>query len=309
VAGLTKPQLNNLERRIEKVFTKAPVIPLMRPIPFIEKTMGLELDSWQREYINAAPQNKRVAICCSRQSGKSTVTAGYVAWYMTYFPGVLILIASKSLRQASHYLEKVAGCLTRVYNRDSIPMMNRLTIGLSNGSMAVSIPAANPDTARGFSPSLVVLDESAFVGEEMMAVITPSLAATQGAIHMLSSANGPQGPFYHAIEGDNKEDYWSLKVTWKDCPRIDPAFIELEKRTLGDIRFRSEYMAEFLSAQGAFFGYQGLTAFKSPDGADYDALGVTQLTPLTPEETTIVSEDLAEAMDFRKRVQRVLYAS
>jgi hypothetical protein len=307
MGAVTKSQIRQAYRRLESAMPKAPVIPIHTPKKFIQHSQDLELDEWQDNYITQASTQKRVAIVACRQSGKSTVTAGFVAWCMTYIPFFVVLIASRSLRQASHYLEKVAQSILTYYPRKSIPSLNKLSIGLPNASQAISIPCQNPDTARGFSPQLVILDEAAFAPEALLAVITPSLAATQGGLHMLSSANGPQGFFYHACEGENSDDYFTLKIPSAMCPRITAEFLDLERRTLGDIRFRSEYEAEFLSAEGAFFGYDALNALQETETPSFMGIpGVEDDIP-TPEELHAAREDLAAAFDFRQRVDKYLY--
>ena len=300
--GVSKAQVQAVLRRLEKALPEPYTPPNILPVPFIEAGLGVELDPWQLDYVENAPLQRRIAIVACRQSGKSTVTAGYVAWCLVHIPFFMVLIASRSLRQASYYLEKVQQAVQFYLPRKTISYSNRLSIGLSNGAQAVSIPCRQPDAGRGFSPDMVVLDEAAFAPEELLAALTPSIAATGGAIHMLSSANGPQGFFYHACEGDNADAHYTLKVPYQMCPRISEDFLEIERRTLGDVRFRSEYCAEFLAAEGAFFGYHSLNDFIEGDEPPFDDEDIP-----TPEQLDAAREDWMEALDWRQRVTRMLY--
>lgn len=280
---------------------------LMLPSKYIEATNNLTLDEWQTEYIDQAMETSRIAIAACRQSGKSTVTAGFAAWYMTYNPGVLVLIASKSLRQAAYFIDKIKMSVMYHWDKKDLLEANKLSITLPNGSTAVAIPCQNPDAGRGFSPQLVILDEAAFAAEELLAVITPSLAATKGALHMISSPNGPAGFFYEAVEGNSKNAFWQMQVTHHQCPRIDDEFLEAELVTLGELRFKQEYLAQFLSPEGAFFGYSSLNALFSGEDADLENLDITEAIDKMEIAPPPDRDDLYAALDRTDRLTRRLY--
>lgn len=283
------------------------------PQQFIEKAFDLKLDPWQVQYLAAAPKETRIGLVACRQSGKSTVTGGYVAWNLMYVPGTMVLIGSKSLRQAAHYLGKVTQAVTKFIPRSELPIANQLSITLPNGNQAISIPSQTPDTARGYSPSLVILDEAAFAPEQMLGVITPSLAATHGALHMLSSANGPSGFFYEAVEGSTAKHHWSLKITADHCPRITKEFLEVEKTILGVVRYRSEYWSEFLAAEGAFFGYSGLQALfagSTPDLKDLENLVENDEFPDEEHYRPTMRElkGVLDTAEYASKADRYLYS-
>jgi hypothetical protein len=252
----------------------------------------------------------RIGIAASRQSGKSTVTALFVAHCLLFIPGFMCLVASRSLRQASHYLNKVRDAVLSVVPRDSMVQLNRLSMELPNGASIVSIPCAQPDAGRGFSPHLVILDEAAFAPEELFRAITPALAATQGALHMLSSPNGRQGYFFEAFEGDAKDVFWSQRVHWQDCPRITQEIADMERIALGDLYFRQEFGAEFVTPLGAFFGNSAVMQFEDREAENLDFLELADMDALVdntyPEGDPDV-EDLREAMSRADRVSQLLY--
>jgi len=308
-------EIERLIARAEAVKTRAfgGVEQLSRipaPVEFGETILSSPLDPWQREYMLAAPDQARIGIAASRQAGKSAVTALFVAWCLLFVPGFQCLVASRSLRQAAHFLSKVRDAVLAVIPRDAMVQLNRLSLELPNGSAIISIPCAQPDAGRGFSPDLVILDEAAFAPEALFGAITPSLAATNGALHMLSSPNGRQGYFFDAFEGAAEEVFWTLKVIWSDCPRISPEFIAHEKIALGDIRFRQEYMSEFLSPLGAYFGSMALRAFEEGEDPPLEDLELMDMEFMadrhmpTPEPTV---DDLRAALDRADRVSRLFY--
>lgn len=304
-----------LERQKEQNFD--PFLNLARipsHIEFAEAVLGNPLDKWQREYMLAAPKNARVAIAASRQSGKSTATALFVAYYLIFNPNVMVLVASRSLRQASSYLDKVREAVLAIYPRKSLPQLNRLSMELPNGSTIISVPTAQPDAGRGFSPQLMVIDEAAFAPEALFTAIMPSVAATHGALHMISSPNGRQGRFFEAFEGEAVDVYWAHRVTWMDCPRMTEAQMELERRAMGDFAFRQEFLSEFLTPLGAFFNADAIQRFEDLlEDQDYTNLELNDLSTLeeiVDDRLPILDptiDDMRAAFDQTQRVRNVLF--
>src|SRR3712207_4925031 len=71
------------------------------------KRLGLEPDPWQEELLRST--SDRVLLNCSRQSGKSTMTAVIALHRALYHPGSLILCLAPALRQSQELFGKVLG--------------------------------------------------------------------------------------------------------------------------------------------------------------------------------------------------------
>jgi hypothetical protein len=65
-------------------------------------------------------------------------------------------------------------------------------------------------TTRGFTASLVLIDEAAKVSEQLYRSVRPSLAVSQGRLILLSTPYGKQGMFWQAW---NQPDWSKVKVT------------------------------------------------------------------------------------------------
>jgi hypothetical protein len=312
---LLSTEIAELRREIEKIKARRydplrMVDRVPHPLEFGEVVLNAKLDFWQRKYMRECRERARVAIAACRQSGKSTVTGLFVAWCLLFIPGFQCLVASRSLRQASHYLNTVRQAVLSVVPRDAMVQLNRLSMELPNGSQIISIPCAQPDAGRGFSPHLVILDEAAFAPEELFRAITPSLGATHGALHMLSSPNGRQGYFFEAFEGHAEDVYLTVRVSHSECPRITEDFLAAERIALGDLYFRQEYGAEFITPQGSFFGHSALLNLQEEEDPPLDDLDLMDMDVLldkimpVPQPTV---EDLKVSLDRADRVKRVLY--
>lgn len=218
------------------------------PVTFAERA-GLVPDPWQANVLRSPA--KRMLLNCSRQSGKSTTTALAALHQAIYQPSSLILLLSPSQRQSAELFRKVADVYTAIGATIPPKAESALRLELENGSRVISLPAREA-TIRGFSGvALLVVDEASRVPDELIAAVRPMLAVSDGRLLALSTPFGTRGWWYEAWRGP---DAWErVKVTAEQCPRISPAFLEEERRTIGAWWFEQEYLCEFLDAQTQAF--------------------------------------------------------
>jgi hypothetical protein len=213
------------------------------------RVLGLEPDAWQEQLLRSA--SDRVLLNCSRQSGKSTMTAVITLHRAIYRPGSLILCLAPALRQSQELFGKVLG-FYRDLGRPVTPVAERkLSLELENGSRIVTLPGTEK-TIRGFSgTSLLVLDEAARVEDALYHAIRPMLAVSGGALMMLTTPYGKRGVFYEEwIGGRGWERY---EVPASECPRITPEFLEEERATLPPFIYRQEYECSFEETEDQVF--------------------------------------------------------
>ncbi len=127
--------------------------------------LGVEPDPWQERLLRSS--SDRVLLNCSRQSGKSTMSAVIALHRALYHPGSLILCLAPALRQSQELFGKIAG-FYRDLARPVAPQGERkLSLELENGSRIVTLPGSEK-TIRGFSgASLLLVDEAARVADEL----------------------------------------------------------------------------------------------------------------------------------------------
>jgi hypothetical protein len=121
----------------------------------------------------------------------------------------------------------------------------------------LSLPG-DPGTVRGLTASLVVLDETQSLpdgGQELFASVRPMLATTRGRMIVLGTPLDRVGLLFDMWEGGIALDWQKLHVPSNECPRISTAFLESERRLLGDAIFRREYLAEFSASQTGMFDH------------------------------------------------------
>jgi hypothetical protein len=216
----------------------------------IARDVGIEaLDPWQARLIDEPP--KRLLACCGRQVGKSTA-AGLCALHAAIYraPSTIVLI-SPSLRQSVELYRTFHAMYARLPGRPDALYETLTRLELENGSRIISYPGSER-TVRGIaSVDLIVVDEAARCGDELVAATRPMLAVSNGAFFALSTPAGKQGWFY---------EQWLRGIGWHrisikstECPRISPEFLQGERDALGLMLFAQEYLCEFHDPEDAAF--------------------------------------------------------
>ena len=223
---------------------------------------GLDTDPWQTDILRARAQ--RVLLLCSRQAGKSTVTAAMALWEALYRSPALILLLSPSNRQSGELFRKVVELYQDVGAPVAAEHATTERLELANGSRIISLPGKER-TLRGFSGvSLLVIDEAARVPDELYYGVRPMLAVSGGRLVGLSTPWGKRG-WFHKEWTEGAGDWQRVKVVATDCPRITPEFLAEERAALGDWWYRQEYLCEFVDTVDQLFSYDEVMAAITPD--------------------------------------------
>ena len=216
-------------------------------VEFVRGKLGFSPDATQEMVLRGG---RRGIVNCTRQWGKSTVTAAKAVHRAYTEAESLTLALSPSGRQSGEFLRKAEEFVRRLGIRVRGDGANEMSIELPNRSRIVGLPG-NEVTGRGFSSvSLMLVDEAARVPDVMYRAMRPSLAARDGDLWLMSTPNGRQGFFWE--EWDRGEGWERICVAAPDCPRIAARFLE-EERARGDQWYRQEYLCEFLDREGAVF--------------------------------------------------------
>jgi hypothetical protein len=215
-----------------------------------EGWLGFEPDARQAEPLRRDAQ--RLMLNCTRQWGKSTITAAKAVARAQERAGSLTLVVSPSARQSGEFLRKAAAFVRRMDIRPRGDGDNEISLLFPNGSRLVGLPGTEA-TVRGFSAvSLMLIDEAARVSDEMYKSVRPMLAVGDGDLWLMSTPFGKRGFFWE--EWTNGGAQWErVTVPATSCPRILASFLEEERASLGDRWFRQEYLCEFLEADDVLF--------------------------------------------------------
>ena len=163
-----------------------------------------------------------------RQAGISTVTAAYAAvktaFALSDNPERVLILANKQ-ETAVEFLNKITNFIKQLpdWSAVSFDKASQKHVKLSNGSELKAV-ATSTDALRGYTPTIMILDEAAFI-EGGQALWSACLAAigTGGKAFLISTPNGLDEIYYEAYEGaisgTNKFKITHLK--WWQDPRFN----------------------------------------------------------------------------------------
>ncbi len=267
------------------------------PVVFAEAVLGFRVFPYQAELLRC--QSKRVVACWARQTGKTTAIAIKVIHFGFTNANTTTLIVSRGLRQSMIMFGVIENFVkTHPVLRRSVVKSTRTMIQLTNGSRIVALPCGHDGASlRGYTADLLVMDEAAFMPEDVIAsVIFPMLATTNGTAIMLSTPWGRDHIFYRSFKNPN---YWSQHVIAEECPRISGEFLEEQRRDIGELRYKMEYEAEFVEGENCFFSQDLLRECIE----DYDLIDESQLM-----NEGKIAGDYYLGADFGKRVDHSVVA-
>ena len=204
---------------------------------WVARWLGFEPDETQRTVLGSA--GRRVALNCTRQWGKSTVTAAKAVHQAATRAESLTLVVSPSARQSGEFVRKAADFTRRLGVKPRGDGDNEISLAFPNGSRLVGLPG-NEATVRGFSSvSLLVVDEAAQVSDGMYMTVRPMLAVSGGGLWLMSTPFGKRG-FFHRE--------WSAGSGWERI-RVTAE----EWATMGEQWYRQEYGCEFTDVNSGVF--------------------------------------------------------
>ena len=210
--------------------------------------LNFQLLKWQQEVFKSTKRFKVVA--AGRRCGKSRLSAVTLLIEALNCPeGSAVMYIAPTLGQARTIIWDLLHELGRPVIKSS--HINNLEILLVNGRKILVRGADNPDSLRGVSLTYVVLDECAFIKEDVwQKIIRASLSDKKGRALFISTPSG-RNWFYDVfklgLEGSD-EEWKSWHFTTKDNETIDPKEIEAAERTLSSFAFKQEYLSSFDNA-------------------------------------------------------------
>ena len=101
-----------------------------------------------------------------------------------------------------------------------------------------------------------MVDEGSRMKETYFTSATPTLSVTHGSMDIASTPAGTKNKygeetfFYKCSKNPNFKKFY---ISYQDCPRHDPIFLEKERQRMTKLQFSQEYEAKFLDELLQFF--------------------------------------------------------
>jgi len=211
------------------------------PSKFSSMFLNFDLYWFQKEMLSAIVKGHDVAICCSRQIGKTESMAIAVVWWAVTRPKNNILIVSATLEQALEFYTRV---LTHFKNS---PIINNLMVKetmretiLMNGSRIFIRAVGQKGIAiRGRTIHLLVMDEADFIPDKVYTAIEATQASTDGQMILISTPHKKGTTFYGYFQ-----DGMSARKEYEEGLRDEP-FRTLDEDGTEFVSFHYDYLVGY----------------------------------------------------------------
>lgn len=200
----------------------------------------------------------KVVVKAPRQRGKSFVSQGVLCHYALTYKNTVSAIVEPTNAQARKVFRSIKNGL---WESGVIKKANEtfLEIEFINDSRIMFKSAESGDNLRGYTVSgILVLDEAAFVSQEILELVLPWLNVHNAPMLIVSTPKIRDGVFYNYWkEGiENTKNVVSIDWTeWDTSELLSADMMEQYRRTLTANQFRSEILGEWLDDEGLVFSY------------------------------------------------------
>lgn len=232
-------------------------------------SLNFQLLKWQQEVFKDLHRFKVVA--AGRRCGKSRLSAVTLLIEALNCPeGSSVMYVAPTLGQARSIIWDLLHDLGRPVIKSS--HVNNLEITLINGRKILVRGADNPDSLRGVSLVYLVMDEVAFIKQDVWEkILRAALSDKKGRALFISTPSG-RNWFYDVFklgqEGTD-EEWKSWHFTTADNETIDPKEIEAAKRSLSSFAFKQEYLSSFDTAGADVFKQEWVKKGSEPSNGSY----------------------------------------
>ena len=224
----------------------------------------IKLYEKQKALLRFFVDENRCLTLASRQTGKTTSYTIYALWTLIFNPEKRIMLLAN---KADTVLE-ILGRIQMAYEylptwlKPAVVVWNKGEIQFSNKSAIKGFPTAS-DAARGYSAGIVIMDEAAFVPNNIASKVFESIypvisSSKKSKFIIVSTPNGadPNNLYYSLWQQanqktaeKNREGWKPFRIDWWDVPGRDQKWKEQTVASIGEKRFAQEFGNEFLTGK------------------------------------------------------------
>ena len=221
----------------------------------------IKLYSYQKRVLRSLRDYRFVACLASRQTGKTTMMTIYALWIACFEDDQRILIVANKEQTAISIFGRVRLAYENLpnYLKPGVIEYGKTSMKLANGS-SIGISTTSSDAGRGESVNVLILDELAFIPnnlvEQFWSSVYPIISASiKSKIFVASTPNG-SGNLFHTLytEAEKGTNNWkSEKILWHEVPGRDEKWKNDTIKSIGsEEAFAQEFDCKFLDTGDSF---------------------------------------------------------
>jgi hypothetical protein len=297
--------------------------------------ISFKLYDYQKEMMRSMHENRFTLITTCRQAGKSTVTVGFLLWYVLFNSEKTVALLANKGDTAREILGRVQLAFEHLpkWLQQGVKEWNKGSFELENNSRVIA-SATSSSAIRGYSINLLFIDEASFIDnwQTFFTSVYPTISSgTSTKIVLVSTPNG-LNHFYKLNEDakNNRNGYFQIEVTWHKVPGRDEKWRDETLASMGgDLdKFAQEYECQFLGSSGTLIsGWKlkelvfkipinesnGFSIYEKPEekhnyaiiadvsrgkGLDYSAFHVIDITKMPYNQVATFRNNLVTPVDY-----------
>jgi hypothetical protein len=243
----------------------------------------IELYPFQKKAVTEINENRRVIVKAGRQVGKTTMVVGYILWYILFNEDKTVAILANKAATAREILAriKIAYEALPMWLQQGVRTWNKGDIELENNCRIMATSTAS-SAIRGFSISLLYLDEFAFVpsniAEEFFTSVYPTISSGTSSKILISSTPNGMNHYYKmwtdAVE--NRNGFIAIEANWRQVPGRDQKWADDQRSVLGEEKYLQEMECEFMGSAGTLISGMVLKSlvFRTPIAQPNNIVGL-----------------------------------
>ena len=201
------------------------------------------------------------------------MVVGYILWYILFNEDKTVAILANKAATAREILAriKIAYEALPMWLQQGVRTWNKGDIELENNCRIMATSTAS-SAIRGFSISLLYLDEFAFVpsniADEFFTSVYPTISSGTSSKILVSSTPNGMNHFYKmwtdAVEKHN--GFVAIEANWRQVPGRDEKWAADQLSVLGEQKYLQEMECEFMGSAGTLLSARALKsmAFVKP---------------------------------------------
>jgi hypothetical protein len=287
------------------------------PVYFIEnyvKIISLDkgfvtinLYPFQKTAIEDINSNRKIIVKAGRQVGKTTMVVGYILWYILFNEEKFVAILANKASTAREILSrvKIAYEALPLWLQQGVKTWNKGDIELENNCRVMATSTAS-SAIRGFSISLLYLDEFAFVpsniADEFFTSVYPTISSGTTSKILISSTPNGMNHFYRmwTEATEQKNGFLHIEANWRQVPGRDQKWADDQKSVLGEEKFLQEMECEFMGSAGTLISAYALKslAFIAPIHLSETGIKIFELPKANHNYVISVDTSRGKGLDY-----------
>ena len=215
----------------------------------------IRMYDYQKDIVESITNNRRVAVCTSRQAGKTTTAVAVILHYVLFNDHKTVALLANKGDAAREILDriKIAYEALPKWMQQGVVEWNKGSVEFENGCKIIAA-ATSSSAIRGKSISFLYIDETAFVEnwDEFFASVFPTISSGKTTKILFTSTPNGLNHFYKTCEGakevdpnsksrEGKNGYIYIEVPWYEVPGRDEKW---KQETLAAMNFDTEKFSQ-----------------------------------------------------------------